>query len=311
MKELITPHLRELIERGSIAIRKQFKIPREKITRKPFPNLDPLSESEYSPLKGLVHKFKNRVLIKITLRCAAHCQICTRRREIGSPLGDLTSEEIAACAQYIKDHPEIEEVIISGGDPFYVPKDTLEFLNLIDGINTIKVIRIGTRFPIHSPRSFETKLVGELLGKIKKMAKDRPFFILIHCNHPDELTKPVFNAIDMLKETGSTLLSQSIFLRGINDSVDVLQELFTTLYHHNVQPYYMYRCDYVHGLEQFVCPLRAERKMMTELRKRLSGIAYPNYVIDVVGRGKIPVPLEFWKSSIRACTDFDGKIIKI
>jgi lysine 2,3-aminomutase len=192
-----------------------------------------------------------------------------------------------------------------------VPKDTLEFLELIEHIDSVKVIRIGTRLPIHSPRSFEAKLVGDLLKKIHKMAKERPFYILIHCNHPDELTKPVFNAIEMLKETGATLLSQSIFLKGVNDSVETLQKLFTTLHHHGVQPYYIYRCDYVHGLERFVCSLRAERKIMTELRKCLSGIAYPNYVVDVVGRGKIPVPLGFWKSKTRACVDFDGKIIKL
>lgn len=315
MKEQITPHLRKLIKH-STAIKKQFKKPRGKKEENGanFDELDPLGEeSLFSPVKGLVHKFQNRVLWKVSYRCAAHCQICTRIRQIGSDRGDLSLEDIAAGAEYIKNHTEVDDVILSGGDPFVTPKNTSAILDELMKIDSVKVIRIGTRYPIHNPEGFKTKSIQELLKKIRHCSKNKAFYVLIHINHPDELRQCVLRSIKLIQKTGAIVFSQTVFSKNINDDVETLHKLFSILYYNKIIPYYIYRCDYVKRLERFICSLRKERKIITELRKRLSGIACPTYVIDVPdGRGKIPVPLDFWSgTTFRNCTDFDGKRIKL
>lgn len=140
----------------------------------------------------------------------------------------------------------------------------------------------------------------------------KPIFLLLHVNHPDELTTEVLASLALIKSQCTGILSQSVFLRGINDDVDILTRLFRKLYHSGIIPYYIYRCDYVRGLEHFVCDLSCERRIMTELRRTLSGIALPTYVVDVPGCGKLPVPLDFWEvPDIRKCIDFLGNIIRL
>lgn len=277
-----------------------------------FEGLDPLLEDSHEPVKGLIHKYDNRALIKVSYRCAAHCRFCTRIRQIGSSDGDLTSkDDIPNIIAYIRDHTEIEEVILSGGDPLYTPKPTLELLDALELISSIRVIRIGTRLPVVNPISLKAKLVRKVLNKISSIGNKLPFIILIHFEHPDELTSETIAALKMLKETGATLLSQTVFLKGINNDIGLLKRLFENLWWNGVIPYYIYRCDYVRGLEHYVCDLEQEVHIMTELRKQLSGLAYPTYVIDVEGKGKIPVPLGFWNVINRSCLDFDGNTINL
>lgn len=274
---------------------------------------DPLGEeSHYSPVKGLVHKYKNRVLWKVSYRCAVHCQFCTRMRQIGSSDGDLKRSDIDLGMEYLRSHPEVDDVILSGGDPLYTPDQTIHILEGLMGIKTIRVVRIGTRLPVHSPQSIQTPHVGRLLECVAKMMSEKTFFFLVHINHPDELTVDVRGALRTLKRTTATLLSQTVFLKGINNDISVLETLFRELYYLGVIPYYIYRCDYVRGLERFVCDLAQERKIITELRVILSGIACPAYVVDVAGVGKLPVPLGFWKvPQIDRCHDFSGNIINL
>jgi lysine 2,3-aminomutase len=314
MKERITPYLRTLIEHGSTAIRLQFKKPRRSARKVRFGD-DPLGEeARFSPMKGLVHKFGNRVLWKVSYRCAAHCLFCTRYRQIGTPGGDQTPEDIAAGAAYVREHAEIDDVILSGGDPLFTPLAALSILNELEKIETVKVIRIGTRLPIHAPDSFRRNVnIAAVLRKMRLLAKEREVFILVHVNHPDELTRKALHAIATIRRTGASLASQTVFLRGVNDDVETLTRLFTMLYHNGVRPYYLYRCDYVGGIERFICPFRKEQRIVTELRRRLSGLAFPTYVIDAPGgRGKVPPPLDFWGSVHgRSFRDFDGKQVRI
>lgn len=310
MKEKITPHINKLIEKGSQAVKLQFKQSSDNC-KVLFPDSDPLGEeSRYSPIKGIVHKFKNRILWKVSYRCAAHCQFCTRRRQIGTADGDLTEIDIKLGLDYIAGHPEVDDVILSGGDPFYTPQITMRIIEGLAKIQSVKIIRIGTRLPIHAPKSLETSLQKKLLKKLSRIAKKQPLFILLHIEHPDELTAETIKAINLLERTGAILLSQTVFLRNINDDKDILEKLFVSLYHLGIMPYYIYRCDYVKGLERFVCPIEKEQRIMTELRRNLSGIAVPTYVVDVPGTGKIPVPLAFWKGiDLSECTDFNDKNI--
>ncbi len=315
MKEKITPYLQKLIDGGNAAIAFQFKKRKQKKLKPKFKNPDPLGEDEkYSPVKGLVHKFRNRVLWKLTYDCAAYCRFCTRIRQIGSPEGDLSYEEIDAGAEYIRTHPEIYEVILSGGDGIYRVHYSMYVLDTLMKIDSVKVIRIGTRMPLHSPDSFKTKLFKELLKKMRYIAKRKQLLVLIHINHPEELTKKVMNVIRTIKKTGASILTQTVLVKNLNDNVDILEKLFTTLYQNGIRPYYLYRCDYEEELRPYICSYAEEKKIATELRRRLPGPAYPMYVVDLPeGRGKIPPPLNFWKNtgSSRACFDFDGKKIKI
>lgn len=312
LKEKITPHLQQLIKQGSDAIKRQFKgIPTPCAER--FVDDDPLGEeSRYSPVKGIVHKFSNRVLWKVSYQCAAHCQFCTRARQIGSPNGDLSDENIDRALSYITDHTEVDDIILSGGDPFFTPKTTVKIINGLIKISSVKMIRIGTRLPVHSPSSFNTEPVKRLLMRITDIVKRRPLIVLVHINHPDELNAEAVSAINSIRIAGAILMTQTVFLSGINDKVEVLSRLFRSIYHLGMIPYYLYHCDSVRGLERFIVPLKKEQKIVTELRRGLSGIAVPTHIVDVPGKGKIDVPLDFWKNiDLTSCSDYDGTDINL
>lgn len=312
-KEKITPHLRNLIDKGSNAVYRQFvyndSYPEIKSK---FASYDPLNEDGFTPVKGIIHKYSNRVLWKVSYRCAAHCQFCTRRRQIGNKSGKLTKKEIANCIKYISNHKEIEEIILSGGDPFFSPKTLDYILKKIVKINSIKSIRIGTRLPIHLPQAFDSPKLRKVINSLGKFSKKLPIYILIHINHPDELTKESKKVIRNFRKKSLILMSQTVFLRNVNDNFETLYKLFKEIYFLGVIPYYIFRCDYVKGLEPFVCDIRKEQKIMTELTKKLSGIAVPTHVFDVPGKGKIPVPLDFWDGvDLSRCRDFENKEILI
>lgn len=287
MKEKTTPFLKQLFHVD--AIRKQYLIDEHPPLENTAYN-DPLMEDSHEVVQGLIHKYNNRALIKVSYQCAAHCRFCTRIRQIGNKSGTLLQEDIAAIANYLNKHPEVEDVILSGGDPFYTPALTLNVLESIKNIASIKVVRIGTRLPFHAPSAFNSPVYEPLYNQIKAIAEQKPFYILIHIEHPDELVTESIEAVKKLKKLGATILSQTVLLRGINDDVDILEALFKQLYHLGVMPYYLYRCDNVKGLEHFVADKNKEKEIAQELRKRLSGIATPLLVEDIEnGYGKIPI----------------------
>ncbi|PIP04064.1 MAG: hypothetical protein CO088_02460 [Candidatus Yonathbacteria bacterium CG_4_9_14_0_8_um_filter_46_47] len=311
MKEKVTPHLQRKIRDGSAAVALQFRlqnVPGGNIA----PN-DPLGEeSLYSPIKGIVHKYQNRVLWKTTYRCAAHCQFCTRSRQIGSAEGDLDDADIAAGLCYIRSHPEIDDVILSGGDPLFVPQTVTRILSGLRDIPSIQVVRIGTRLPIHSPKSIGSPPVKRLLKALQACGESFQTYILVHVNHPDEIDYDVTDAIRTIRAYGFPVLSQTVFLKNVNDEEEVLEGLFKKLYYLGIVPYYIYRCDRVAGLERFVCDIGREREIMTALHKRMSGIALPSYIVDVEGTGKIPVPLDFWDvPDLGHCRDYNGIVIRL
>lgn len=310
MKKKITAYLNSLMK-TSRGVFLQFTKTRTSKKISHF-NDDPLGEElEHSPVKGLVHKYSDRVLFKVSYRCAAHCQFCTRFRQIGSPEGDLSELDMERCFSYIKKHPEISDVILSGGDPLVtLPKTEYIFDQLLK-IDSVKVIRIGTRLPVHLPARILSKQMKLFLKKIRIANKDRSVYILVHINHPDELTTQVWKALFLLQRTGATLGTQTVFLRGINDSCEILEKLFRELYENGIRPYYIYRCDYVRSIERFIALFGKEKRIMTELHKRLSGLALPSFVVDAPnGVGKIPVNLNFWENA-RTLIDFTGKRIRI
>jgi lysine 2,3-aminomutase len=297
----------ENLAKKSKAIRKQFYPSKKEkeFSEKSF--LDPLLEDKFSPVKGLVHKYPHRVLILMTANCAAFCRFCTRRRKKEDlEKNELKKGDVNKMINYVKSKPEINEIIFSGGDPLVVPDLLIYALKRFERLPQIKIIRLHTRVPVSNPRLL-TKKILNAFSKIKKT-----FYLSIHFEHPDELTPQTIAAIKKLKKTGAILLSQSVFLKGLNDSYKVLEKLFTKLAELGVRPYYIYHCDLVKEIEHFIVPIEKEIEIMTKLRKNLSGIAFPIHVIDAPeGSGKIPVPLNFWKFKKSFFRDFNGKKIKI
>lgn len=304
----ISDHLKKLSKKNG-AVRKQF-YPSESELRffqkeDSFNSSgfsDPLLEEQYEKTKGLVHKYKNRVLIILTLTCAAYCRFCTRRRKVSDiKKGVISQADIQKMLVYLLKNPEINEVIFSGGDPLTSPKILKYALKKFSRLPQIKIIRIGTRAPVSNPQL----ITKDLLLTIKKIKQ--PVYVGIHFEHPSELTAETISACEKLRKAGAILYSQSVFLRGVNDSYEVLYELFTKLIQIGVRPYYLYRCDPVQGIGHFRVPFKKEVAIATKLRKNLSGLAWPTYVIDTVeGNGKIPVPLDFWEFNKREFKDFLG-----
>ncbi len=305
MREKITPYLRSIAVSTSIA--NQYNISESE----PFTDdtyNDPLHEDDHEVVKGLVHKYSNRALIKVSYQCAAHCRFCTRIRQIGNAEGTLTGDNINNIITYLHQHPEIDDVILSGGDPLYTAKLTYQLLQQLKEIHSIKVFRIGTRLPLQLPEAFQSDAIQSLLSLIDEIAKQRPLYILLHINHPDELTTQALATIAMLRSHKVTLLSQTVFLKGINDSYETLYKLYTHLHHSGVIPYYLYHCDAVKGIQHFAVNIEKEKEIATQLTATLSGIACPTYIIDIEdGHGKIPVPLNFINETSGTIVDFNNR----
>ena len=308
LAEKISVHLKNLAA-TSPAIKKQFCLSKWELHAKEdkLSSVDPLLEDEHTKIRGLIYKYSGRVLILLTLSCASYCRFCTRRRCVSEiEKGILSKKDIDNMAEYIKKHLEIKEIILSGGDPLTVPVLLQYALKTFSALEQIKIIRIGTRAPVSNPL-----LVSDSLVRVIKKIK-QPVYIGIHFEHPDELTKKTIEACEKLRKAGAILYSQSVFLKGVNDSYEILYELFSRLIEIGVKPYYLYRCDPVKGIEHFRVPFEKEIKIATRLRKNLSGLAWPTYVIDTPhGSGKIPVPLEFWQFNKKEFKDFLGKRHKV
>jgi lysine 2,3-aminomutase len=286
MKEKITPYLRAFLDLPGIA--GQYLRTSVEDSLDGFD--DPLMEDSHEPVRGLIHKYPNRALIKVSYRCAAHCRFCTRIRQIGDPAGTLHEEDVAPLIRYLSEHPEIEDVILSGGDPLVTPAMTATLIRRIREIPSVKVLRIGTRLPLQAPEALRKGQLPALLDLVEESASRMPFYLLLHVNHPGELTPEAREAILSLRSRKVTLLSQTVLLKTINDQPDTMIRLCRELYHLGVTPYYLYRCDAVQGLERFLVDPETERAIYREMRAALSGIACPLLVEDVAGGyGKKPI----------------------
>ncbi len=207
---------------------------------------------------------------------------------------------------YIESEPDINEVIFSGGDPLVVPDLLIKALARFSNLNQIKIMRVHTRVPVSDP----SLLTKDIIGAFSEINKKMPLYVSIHFEHPDELTPSTLKVVETLRRTGVVLISQSVFLKGINDSYKTLEKLFVKLVEIGVRPYYIYHCDLVKGAEHFIVPIEKEVEIMTKLRKNISGIAFPFHIVDTPnGSGKTPVPLGFLKFDTSGFNDFKNKRI--
>ncbi len=267
---------------------------------------DPLMEEKFIKIRGLIYKYPKRVLIELNNICPVYCPFCTRKRKTFlEKKWQLSKKELRDILFFLRENEEIREVIISGGDPLMSPEELIFLVEEIDRLENIKIIRIHTRMPITAPKKIKNDIFNTFLNLKKSI------YLSIHCDLVEEISEESVEVFEKLKRVGVILYSQSVFLKEINDSVEKLEELFEKLLELGVRPYYIYRCDPVVGLKKFIVPLEKEREIMTELRKRISGLACPTYVIDApMGCGKVPGPLNFWKNS-KSFFNFNNNLIEI
>lgn len=245
---------------------------------------DPLHEETDSPCTGLTHRYPDRVLFLVTNQCSMYCRHCTRRRFSGQEDTALTKCQIDASIEYIRAHKEVRDVLVSGGDPFTLSDDKLEYiLSNLRAIDHVEIIRIGTRIPVVMPQ----RVTPELCAMLKKY---HPLWVNVQFNHPNEITEESTAACAMLLDAGIPLGNQSVLLRGINDCPHVMRKLVRKLVQIRVRPYYIYQCDLSLGLSHLRTSVAKGMEVMEGLQGHTTGFAVPVYVIDAPGGGgKIPI----------------------
>jgi len=248
---------------------------------------DPLAEDRDSPVKSIVHRYPDRCLFLVSHDCASFCRFCTRKRKVGDPT-QINSKFIDEGIDYIEQHPEIRDVIMSGGDPLLLSDDWLKYiLQKLRRIPHVEIIRIGTRVPCFLPQRITTKLANTL-------KKFHPLYINVHFNHPDELTRIAVNGLGRLADAGIPLGCQTVLLKGVNDDPEVMKKLMQKLLQARVRPYYIYQADYVFGTEHFRTRVEKGLEIIKAIRGWTSGLAVPHFVIDSPdGGGKIPLLPEY------------------
>ncbi|MDA0690917.1 MAG: KamA family radical SAM protein [Nitrospinae bacterium] len=239
---------------------------------------DPLNEEGDMPVPELVHRYPDRVLLMINNHCPIICRFCTRKRKIGMP-GIVTRETLRQGIEYIRNHPEIRDVILSGGDPLLVPDKELDrILGELRSIPHLEILRIGTRVPGTLPQ----RITENLCSILKKY---HPLYFNMHFNHPDEITPEVEKACNMLADIGIPLGSQTVLLEGVNDNSAVMRELMLKLLKIRVKPYYIYQADMTLGTDHFRTTVEKGLDIIKDLQGHISGMGVPYFVIDTPGGG--------------------------
>ncbi len=286
LRMAITPYYLSLIDLNDKydPIRRQAIPTAHELESAPYEAADPLHEDTDSPVKGLTHRYPDRVLFLVTDQCSMYCRHCTRRRFAGQKDCAVPMEQIEKCIDYIRSHEEVRDVLLSGGDALMLG-DTLleEIIAEIRAIDHVEIIRIGTRTPVVCPQ----RITPELCAMLKKY---HPIWVNTHFNHPNEITPEAAAACGRLADAGIPLGNQSVLLAGVNDCVHVMKKLVNELVYIRVRPYYIYACDPSLGLSHFRTPVSKGIEIMEGLRGHTSGLCVPTFVVDAPGGGgKTPV----------------------
>jgi len=286
LRMAITPYYLSLIdpEDPNDPVRKQA-IPTAKELHKAAADLeDPLHEDTDSPVPGLTHRYPDRVLILTTDACSMYCRHCTRRRFAGQTDDAVPVDKIDKCIEYVAAHPEVRDVLLSGGDVLMLSDERLEYIiSKLRAIPHVQIVRLGSRTPVVMPQ----RITPELCNMLKKY---HPVWLNTHYNHPNEITEEAKKATAMLADAGVPLGNQSVLLAGVNDCVHVMKKLVHELVMMRVRPYYIYQCDLSMGLEHFRTPVSKGIEIIEGLRGHTSGYCVPTFVVDAPGGGgKTPV----------------------
>jgi lysine 2,3-aminomutase len=283
----LTPALAALIRPAdpSDPIALQFVPDSRELIRDPAERDDPIGDDAMSPVKGLVHRYPDRALIKLVAVCAVYCRFCFRRERVGPGSGALSAAEFAATLDYLRAHQGIWEVILTGGDPLTLsPRRISEVTKALGAIDHIKVLRWHTRLPVAAPERVTRAMARAL------MAEGKTTVVAVHANHARELTESARSACRRLAAEGAMLVSQTVLLKGVNDDADTLIDLMRAFVEARIKPYYLHHGDLAPGTAHWRAPIARGQELMRVLRARLSGLATPTYMLDIPGgHGKAPI----------------------
>ena len=284
----ISPTLLSLVDPADPhdPIARQFLPSLEELNTLPEERVDPIGDLAHSPVLGIVHRHPDRVLFKVVAACPVYCRFCFRREMIGPGQDNaLSPADFEAALTYIADHPEIWEVILTGGDPFILsPRRIAEVTGRLADIAHVKVVRWHTRVPVTDPGRVTDDLVAAL------QAPGATTFVAVHANHPREFSPEARRAIARLVEGAIPLVSQSVLLKGVNDDAGTLEALMRSFVENRIKPYYLHHPDLAPGTSHFRIGIEDGLALMRDLRARLSGLAMPTYMLDIPGGfGKVPL----------------------
>ncbi len=276
--------LRRLIGRADDPIGRQFIPHPDELLIAPHERADPIGDDALSPVPGIVHRYADRALLKPLLICPTYCRFCFRREHVGPGGGLLPDQDLHTAYKWLHDHPAIREVILTGGDPLMLsPRRLHAILQALDGIPHIETLRIHTRLPVADPAKLTEALAATL-------ATDKPLWLVVHANHAREFAPDAVAALKRVQAQGVPVLGQSVLLRGVNDSAEALEDLFRAMLRARVKPYYLHQLDPAPGTARFHVPIAEGQAILAKLRGRVTGLAWPTYVLDIPGgHGKVPI----------------------
>ncbi len=288
----VTPHVASLIDPSDAndPIARQYIPSIDELDVSPGENADPIGDHAHSPADGIVHRYPDRVLLKIVHVCAVYCRFCFRREMVGPGKETaLSPDAFARALAYIKDHPEIWEVILTGGDPLMLtPRRLREIVAELAAIDHVKIIRVHTRVPVADPG----RVTDEMVAALK--ADSVTTWIAVHANHPRELTGEARVALARFADAGLPMVSQSVLLRGVNDNAGTLEALMRGFVECRIKPYYLHHGDLAPGTAHLRTTIEAGQALMRQLRGRVSGLCQPQYVLDIPGGyGKSPAGADY------------------
>ena len=252
---------------------------------------DPIGDEAHSPVRGIVHRYPDRALLKPLLVCPVYCRFCFRREHVGPGGGLLSDAELDAALDYVRRTPAIREVILTGGDPLLLsPRRLKSLLSALDAIPHVDMLRIHSRVPVAAPALVTSHLAAAL-------ETEKPLWLVLHANHAREFSDAARNALRRLRTADIPLLGQSVLLRGVNDTEAALEALLRTMLRARVKPYYLHHLDPAPGTAHFQVPIEEGQNLLRRLRGRITGLAWPTYVLDIPGgHGKVPIGPSYMSS---------------
>jgi lysine 2,3-aminomutase len=302
----ITPAIAELIDPSDPddPIARQFVPDARELQLKPEETDDPIGDHAFSPLEGIVHRYPDRVLLKLVNACAVYCRFCFRREMVGPGREGLSSKALAAALDYIRATPQIWEVILTGGDPLVLSARRLkDVMTELAAIPHVKVLRIHTRVPVAAPERVSVALVRAL------RVGNKASFVVLHANHPRELSKKTRAACARLIDAGIPMLSQTVLLRGVNDDGETLGALMRALVECRIKPYYLHHADLAPGTAHLRTMIAEGQALLRKLHGRTSGLCQPAYVLDIPGGyGKSPIGPNYLSADGSMVRDFMGRM---
>lgn len=280
----ITPAMQTQIDQSDDPIGLQFIPNVAELLTAPHETADPIGDDAFSPIKGVVHRYPDRALLKPLLVCPVYCRFCFRREHVGPDGGLLSEAELQAAYAWFAARPAIREVILTGGDPLMLsPRRLASIVNALSAIPHIEILRVHTRVPTADPARV-TETLANALETSKSM------WVVLHANHPCELTGEAIGALRRIQARAVPVLGQSVLLRGVNDDAATLEALFRAMLAARVKPYYLHQLDPAPGTARFHVPIGEGRRLLAQLRGRVTGLAWPTYVLDIPGgHGKVPI----------------------